>query len=199
MRAKDLKAELDSRGVGWRGVAFEKEELCRLVEAARLAPPPPPTAPPPAAPPPPPATAASPPAPEATTRDPAPPASGAVSDERSAVAGMRVPAIKAELAALGVDASTMFEKVDFVEALLKARLMKKAERPPRGAAKDFEYGAQSRQGEGGGMEDAFKAAGWTGEEERDPYNVDTARSPGLRRNFADVGRDDFRKPWTGAR
>lgn len=35
MRVKALKAELDERGVSWRGVAFEKDELVNLLTAAR--------------------------------------------------------------------------------------------------------------------------------------------------------------------
>ena len=72
--------------------------------------------------------------------------------------------------------------------------------PHTGAARNFEYGAQTRQdGEEAAMEDAFKAAGWTGEEKKDPSKTDQASSPGLGRNFGDVDRDDFRKPWTGGR
>lgn len=39
MRLKDIKGELDTFGVAWRGVAFEKEELVRLLIDARQAPP----------------------------------------------------------------------------------------------------------------------------------------------------------------
>ena len=62
MRVKALKEELDSRGVAWRGVAFEKEELARLLEDARKNPTPQPPSPSPSAPPtspPPPSAAAS--------------------------------------------------------------------------------------------------------------------------------------------
>ena len=45
MRVKALKEELDERGVAWRGVAFEKDELVRLLEDARATPAPPSTAP----------------------------------------------------------------------------------------------------------------------------------------------------------
>ena len=38
MKMKALKAELDERGVTWRGVAFEKDELVRLLEVARTQP-----------------------------------------------------------------------------------------------------------------------------------------------------------------
>merc|ERR1740123_159849 len=58
MRVKELKAELDTRGVSWRGVAFEKEELVRLLEDARARPASMPTSP--APPSPSPATAAPP-------------------------------------------------------------------------------------------------------------------------------------------
>ena len=127
MRAKDLKAELDERGVSWRGVAFEKDELCRLLEEARLAPPPS------AAPPPPPSAAPSPP-PPASAPPSRPQAAAGVDAERAEVARMKVSAIKAELKELGVDASTMFEKPDFVVALLKARSVKRAEPAPKGTS-----------------------------------------------------------------
>jgi len=35
MRVKDLQEELTARGVAWRGVCFEKDELARALEAAR--------------------------------------------------------------------------------------------------------------------------------------------------------------------
>merc|ERR1719231_1669847 len=90
MRVAAIKAELDERQVQWRGVAFEKEELVRLLEEARLAPPSPspPSAPPPTPAPPPPASAP-------------PPSAAAAADERAEIAGMKVAAIKAELASLG--------------------------------------------------------------------------------------------------
>ena len=50
MRGKELKEELDGLGVAWKGIAFEKEELVKMVEDARANPPPrqpPPPAPPP--------------------------------------------------------------------------------------------------------------------------------------------------------
>ena len=47
------------------------------------------------------------------------------------------------------------------------------------------------------MDDAFKAAGWTGEEPSDPSKVDTQRSPGLNRNFGDISTTDFKKPYRG--
>ena len=46
MKMKELKAELDEKGVTWRGVAFEKDELVRLLEDARTRPPSPPPPPP---------------------------------------------------------------------------------------------------------------------------------------------------------
>jgi hypothetical protein len=38
MRVKALKEELDERGVAWRGVAFEKDELVKLLTEARAQP-----------------------------------------------------------------------------------------------------------------------------------------------------------------
>ena len=67
MRVKALKEELDERGVQWKGVAFEKEELVRLLEEARTRPP----APPPASPPPTPATPPPSPPPPAADASPA--------------------------------------------------------------------------------------------------------------------------------
>jgi hypothetical protein len=90
MRASALKAELDERGVAWRGVAFEKAELVRLLEEACLAPP---SAPPPPAPSPPP------PAPSPPPTASAPPAADDAA-ERAAVAAMKVSEIKSELAQL---------------------------------------------------------------------------------------------------
>ena len=67
----------------------------------------------------------------------------------------------------------------------------------RGTAKgDFEFGAETRQGEEEqDLEDAFKAAGWTGEQSGSTP-VDTARSPGMNRNFGNVPQSDFKKPYS---
>jgi len=35
MRVAALKAELDERGIAWRGLAFEKQDLVRLLQDAR--------------------------------------------------------------------------------------------------------------------------------------------------------------------
>ena len=88
MRMSELKAELDSRNVEWRGTCFEKEELvARLVDARANplpapAPAPPSSAPPPAA--------------------PTPPSSsdGDESAIRAEVNAMRAGEIKRELGAL---------------------------------------------------------------------------------------------------
>jgi hypothetical protein len=117
LRVKELKAELDERGVKWRGTAFEKDELVRLLEEARQAPPSPPTP----APSPPPPT-------QSYTSPPSAPSSNEVSVlDRMDVERMKVGSIKAELAELGVPTTGLLEKPDFVEALLKARLAKRAQ------------------------------------------------------------------------
>ena len=68
--------------------------------------------------------------------------------------------------------------------------------PPhrRGQANNekFEFGAETRVGDDSSMDEAFKAAGWTGQGASDPSKVDTARSPGLSRNFGDIDVADFR-------
>jgi hypothetical protein len=78
LKMKELKAELDERGVAWRGVAFEKDELVRLLVDARTQPPPsepeaPATEPEP--------TASE---PEATANEQAPPPSPPAEDTDSA-------------------------------------------------------------------------------------------------------------------
>lgn len=81
----------------------------------------------------------------------------------------------------------------------KARVGERQAPTPRGAAKGtFEFGAETRQGDDDAamMEEAFRQAGWSGQADTDPSQVDEARSPGLQRNFADVSSRDFRKPYT---
>ena len=69
----------------------------------------------------------------------------------------------------------------------------------RGAAKgSFEFGTESRQGEDMDLEEAFRQAGWVpGQDKKDPNQVDTARSPGMARDFTQVDQSDFKKPYTG--
>ena len=120
MRLKELKDELDKRGVTWRGIAFEKEELARLLVDARSRPP---------------APSAPPPTPQAPTSSP-PPSSAAKAAQDAAWASrssmgnvetMKVADIKAELKSLGVGTSALFEKTELVAALIKAR----ASKPPK--------------------------------------------------------------------
>ena len=119
MRLKELKDELDKRGVTWRGIAFEKEELARLLVDARSRPP---------------ASSAPPPTPQATTPSPPPPSAAKAAQDaawasRSSMGNvetMKVADIKAELKSLGVDTSALFEKTELVAALIKAR----ASKPP---------------------------------------------------------------------
>ena len=114
---------------------------------------------------------------------------------------MRASQIKAELRVRRIAFADCFDKESLVEKLRSARDGRiSPPPPPRGAARrgDFEFGAECRQGENGAsMEDAFKAAGWTGQEARkSPSKVDEARSPGLNRNFAEVDRNDFLKSYS---
>ena len=101
MRVKELKAELTELGVSTAD-CFEKEDLVIKLEAARLNPPAP--APPPASP----APAPAPAAPSAA--------------DRAEVNAMKVKAIKEELTQLGASTTGLFEKSEFVEALLAARV-----------------------------------------------------------------------------
>ena len=120
MRLKELKDELDKRGVTWRGIAFEKEELARLLVDARSRPP---------------APSAPPPTPQAPTPSPPPPSAAKAAQDaawasRSSMGNvetMKVADIKAELKSLGVDTSALFEKTELVAALIKAR----ASKPPK--------------------------------------------------------------------
>jgi len=104
MRVAELKAELDERGVSWRGVAFEKEELARLLEDARIRPA---SAPPSSAPP------------------SSSPAAAASHDEMGEIGGMRVSEIRAELRELGVDCTNLVEKSELVPELIRARREKR--------------------------------------------------------------------------
>ena len=118
---------------------------------------------------------------------------------------MRAAQIKSELSQRGIDFRDCFDKDSLADKLAQARaglLGPTPVRPTRGAASgDFEFGAQTRIGEddAASLEDAFKAAGWTGEPSGDPSKVDEARSPGLNRNFADVDQADFKKPYSPGR
>jgi len=118
---------------------------------------------------------------------------------------MRASAVRSELKERRIDFSDCFDRESLVEKLTLARLGQISApptpntAPPAGAAGGaFEFGAQSRQGEASSdsMEDAFRAAGWTVQAAGDPTKVDTARSPGLKRNFGDVDISDFKKPYS---
>ena len=102
MRVKELKVELTELGVSTAD-CFEKEDLVSKLEAARLNPPTP-------APPAPPASPAPAPAPATSAAD------------RAEVNAMKVKAIKEELTQLGASTAGLFEKSEFVEALLAARV-----------------------------------------------------------------------------
>lgn len=123
---------------------------------------------------------------------------------------MRVAQIKAELKERSIAFSDCFDKDGLVDRLRAARagLVRPMQvrqsagqnhvADQRGAAKgECEFGAESRQGEEDDLEAAFRAAGWTGGEAKDPSNVDTARSPGMSRNFGGVPQSDFKKPYSG--
>ena len=166
MRLKELKDELDKRGVTWRGIAFEKEELARLLVDARSRPP---------------APSAPPPTPQAPTSSP-PPSSAAKAAQDAAWASrssmgnvetMKVADIKAELKSLGVDTSALFEKTELVAALIKARASKPPKppdddvievetrtMPPKGASKS---GMPGGMGGMGGMPGGMSGMGGLGD------------------------------------
>ena len=103
MRVKELKAELTELGISTAD-CFEKEDLVIKLEAARLNPP-----------------APAPPAPPASPA-PAPAPSAPSAADRAEVNAMKVKAIKEELTQLGASTTGLFEKSEFVEALLAARV-----------------------------------------------------------------------------
>ena len=120
MKASALKAELDSLGVAWRGVCFEKDDLVNALVDARASPAPSwadvlvdasATAPPPPPPPPPP-----------SSRSDAFANSVLAEAQREAdeVNAMSEELIKAELKSLGV-VPPAAEKPELVAALLNAR------------------------------------------------------------------------------
>ena len=198
MRAAEIKAELKERQIDFSD-CFDKESLADKLDKARaglIGPTPPP---PPASSPAPPPTVA---APEPSTDHVDP------ESFRAEVMAMRASQIKAELQERRILFTDCFDKESLADKLCQARagLISPIPEPPppdpprpRGAARGTGYGAQTRQGEDDNMsmEEAFKAAGWTGDEGKDPSKVDQARSPGLNRNFGDIDRDSFRKPWSG--
>ena len=125
---------------------------------------------------------------------------------------MRVSELKAELKERQIDFSDCFDKDGLVDKVSPARLGLIKPSPPKaapapapvnpdkplGAAFGYDYGVETRQGEDMSMDDAFAAAGWTGEEAKsDPSQTDQSRSPGINRNFGDMGQSDFKKPYSG--
>ena len=114
---------------------------------------------------------------------------------------MKASAIKAELKELRVGYRDCFDKEGLADKLVKVKtgVIKPPPIPtPKGAAKGgFEFGQETRQGEDISMEDAFAAAGWTGEEKKDPKQFDENRYRGMNRDFSSVDQSDFKKPYTG--
>jgi len=196
MRASQIKDELRERNMDFSD-CFDKESLVEKLVHARAGP-------------------ASPPAAAAATRDPSPPAAAHDEDPELArirfiVMRMRASQIKDELRKRDIGFADCFDKESLADKLVQARMglispppppppppTPPPAAPPRGAANGgFEYGFESRQDEDMSMEEAFRAAGWTGEKDKKPAQVDTARSPGLQRNFGDVDVADFKKPYSG--
>ena len=101
MRVKELKAELTELGVSTAD-CFEKEDLVIKLEVARLNPPAP--------------------APSPASPAPAPAPAAPSAADREEVNAMKVKAIKEELTQLGASTTGLFEKSEFVEALLAARV-----------------------------------------------------------------------------
>ena len=118
MRVKELQAELDERGVSWRGMCVEKQDLVKAVKAARAAPATP-SAPVPPPPSPPPEVEV-----EVMSQDRADAFASSVlaeaEREAAAVNAMSEDEIVAELSALGVEAEEV-NKSKLVAALLEAR------------------------------------------------------------------------------
>ena len=113
---------------------------------------------------------------------------------------MRAAEIRAELKERQIDFTDCFDKESLADKLVKARagLIQPTPPPAPTPAPVPAYKNGAPLPDNMTMEDAFKAAGWTGEESgKDPSNVDTARSPGLNRNFGDINQSDFKKPYTG--
>merc|ERR1712224_343262 len=117
---------------------------------------------------------------------------------------MGIREIQAELNERRIRFTDCIDKEQLVERLVDPRSGKVKPAPapappppPPGAADGF--GAQTRIGEqdSSSMEDAFRAAGWTGQTAGDPSKVDQARSPGMKRDFSQIDRDDFKKSWRG--
>ena len=125
--------------------------------------------------------------------------------------------IKEELTQRRISFGDCFDKDSLVDKLVKARAglirpsppsaIQSAVQPaaappsqppsPQPERQGFQFGAETRQSDNMDMDDVFKAAGWNGGGESDVHNVDSARSPGLKRNFGAMGTTDFRKPYTG--
>ena len=132
MKLKEIKAELDERGVTWKGVCFEKEDLQRALETARSQPPPPPAAEEPEAPAE--AAAASPPPPPPPAAEPAPPAAAPApptADEAAAYDAayatayadcmkMRVKELRTQLAARSLRWGGLVEKEELASLLAGA-------------------------------------------------------------------------------
>ena len=131
MKLKEIKAELDERGVTWKGVCFEKEDLQRALETARSQPPSPPAAEEPeapaaaAAPPPPPPPPAAEPAPAAAA--PAPPSADEAAAYDAAYATayadcmkMRVKELRTQLAARSLRWGGLVEKEELASLLAGA-------------------------------------------------------------------------------
>ena len=115
MKLKEIKAELDERGVTWKGVCFEKEDLQRALETARSQPPPPPAAEEPDAP-----------AAEAAAASPPPTADEAAAyDSAYATAyadcmKMRVKELRTQLAARSLRWGGLVEKEELASLLAGA-------------------------------------------------------------------------------
>eukprot|EP00980_Cylindrotheca_fusiformis_P022659 scaffold9544_cov97-Cylindrotheca_fusiformis.AAC.2 len=124
---------------------------------------------------------------------------------------MRVNEIKEELKELGVSFADCFDKESLVDKLAYARANprprppptpKRAPPSPRAAPSpsysNVEFGAESDMNSDIGM-DVFAQAGWTEDQnsKKGMSPVDHDRSPGLNRNFDELGTDDFKQPYRG--
>jgi hypothetical protein len=123
---------------------------------------------------------------------------------------MRVGEIKAELKELRVGCTDCFDKESLVEKLLWARANPRPppppSSPPRAAPSPpppprpknaVDFGAESDMNSDIDM-DVFAQAGWSADSAKKKGgmgSVDQDRSPGLNRNFDQLGTDDFKKPY----
>eukprot|EP00548_Thalassiothrix_antarctica_P003465 CAMPEP_0194140184 /NCGR_PEP_ID=MMETSP0152-20130528/9762_1 /TAXON_ID=1049557 /ORGANISM="Thalassiothrix antarctica, Strain L6-D1" /LENGTH=245 /DNA_ID=CAMNT_0038838331 /DNA_START=58 /DNA_END=795 /DNA_ORIENTATION=+ len=172
MRVSQIKAELNRLLVNFSD-CFDKESLVEKLVRAR--------------------------------EDPVPPnATNHGESEEIEPARMKLSEIKAELKQRRIDFSDCFDKEGIVEKLVQARngLIDPMPEPTsqstttQQSSNNFDFGAETQADDTSSMDDAFKAAGWTGVGSDPPKPVDEARTPGMSRNFDNIDTDDFKKSFS---